>query len=110
MTAADVLDKAADLIEQRGLNQDGTFFGKPRQFTDPDGQCRLCTLAAIALSAQIHIEEAVWCEAAEAMRHALTGDKSGYADLPVTKWSDSTPQPEVVATLRKVAADLRAGA
>lgn len=92
MVVADVLDKTADLIEMRGLNQNGLLFSEPYD----DGKCPLCTTAAfLAILKQTgSVNGQSYLEVSEPLRIVV-----GH----IAVWSDCTPQSEVIATLRNLA-------
>lgn len=112
MSAADVLERAATLIEERGLNQDGSYYNKAewRRGEREPRDCRLCTVGALLVAA-----------GAEPFTAFLTGpehqdfrtaielvsgelERRGVQEY-VASWSDDLDDPaEAIALLRAVAA------
>lgn len=107
LTPADVLTRAAEVIERNGW-QRGSFYDS-EQVRDgiPVENCRVCVLGAISLVTEgvplpMHHMAGVGYEAIKALRRRL-GMKPDY-------WNDHTPNltsQDVVDTLRQVAAKLR---
>jgi hypothetical protein len=103
-TAADLLDRAADLIEQRGYCR-GVF-------QTEDG--RLCAIGALRVAYQGNADEpyeeendSEYFVARGLLRAFIGGDPYIHDQLEIALWSDATDASTVIATLRAVAAKAR---
>lgn len=105
MTPADVLEKAADLLMYSGWCQG--FYAKDikgRKVLERDpSACRFCAIGAVLRVGRGH---------AEAVRGAYAALQRVVPGERIAKWNDAPGRrrTEVVATMRSVAADLRAKA
>lgn len=110
MEVADVLERAADLIEPEGAWTQGSFArtvtGFPVGFDTPAAKC-FCTRGAI-MRVQ---NRGVYDSPAETFfSNKVTRSTDGYVALRLVNWNDAPErtQSEVVAKLREAAALARA--
>lgn len=107
LTPADVLTRAAEVIERNGWQRGDFYDSKQARDGIPVEKCRVCVLGAISLVTEgapvpMRHMAGVEYEAIKALRRRL-GMKPDY-------WNDHTPNltsQDVVDTLRQVAAKLR---
>lgn len=116
LTPGPVLERAADLIEQRGLARED--YVNPRDGVDPD-LWPLDPLAAIAVAAGL--DPHVWEEdldhnqiapavmAVDVLAISVGLDPDGAYDETVGAWSDDRTAEQVVAALRDAAQVVQKG-
>lgn len=95
MNLAETARAAADHIERVGLNQDGDFF-KRGPGNPSEKPC--CVLGAVSI-----------LDDAAPTFGSVLHKYIGWHIKGVPGWNDSTPQPEVLATLRAFADSLDGG-
>lgn len=101
MSPADVLDAAADYIDEHGWTQG--------RYRTPSGEC--CALGGLKRVLQIDYLRVEQGKAARALAKAINAHGSAYdPGGQISEWNDRFDQTaaNVTATMRKVAADLRA--
>lgn len=114
MTAADVLEQAADLIQSVGFCKGG--YVRYRASDDPTvtGYCAVGAMTTVALGddlsivdwSEVHVP--VFYDSITALIVELTG-KDADADEVIFSWNDSPSRKaeEVIDTMKRVAKDLR---
>lgn len=111
---ADVLDKAAGIVDTNGLIKGQLYDGEQADQGTPRDQCRVCTIGAINVAvfgtpraADPTVEQISLIDSAADAVAMHLGLGIGFVSLPSWNDADTTTDDNVKAVLRATAASLR---